>query len=267
MKRKQLASDGSIADRTERNKKKVARPAVHKNTPQSPESHAQQPGGHPLLMAEQGKQRKKQKRKDKQQDTDPDLAASEHAAPAVPEPAQANGVHSPDTGGKKRKKQKQAAQQQASDAADIDGSAAVPKSKARTAKAAVDTGSAAMRAVVGDQELADSLPPIVKHLYQEAPSVAALTAAEVDSWRLERATGIKGCDLHPVMTFKDAGALVGQQSQHGMRCEQTCSRGVAAALQYCIKPLPAVLLFHQAPHQVVPDSGLEVQDSLHPCWL
>ena len=218
MKRKQLARDGSIADMTERKRKKVARPAVQ-DTPQSPESNAQQPGGQPLQTVEHGKQRKKQKRKHKRQDTDPDLAASEHAAPAVPEPAQANGVHSPDTSGKKkkRKKQKQAAQQQASDAADIDGSAAVPKAKARAAKAAVDTGSAAMQAVVGDQELADSLPPIVKHLYQEAPSVAALTAAEVDSWRLERATGVKGCDLHPVMTFKDAGALAGQQSQHGMQ--------------------------------------------------
>ena len=242
MKRKQPASNGSIADGTGRKKKKVAKPAVHNDTPQSPEPQAQQPGGQPVQKAEPTKQQKKKKKRlDKQQDADPSLAASEHAAPAPPEPTQGNGVHSPDATGskKKRKKQKQAAQQQAADAAGTDRAAPVAKTKARAAKAAVDTGNAAVRAVVGDQGLADSLPPIVKHLYQEAPSVAALTAAEVDSWRLERTTGIRGCDLNPVMTFKDAGALVRKQARPGTQAAPAIPQSKVPKFGSCMTGLRA----------------------------
>ena len=200
-KRKQLAIDDLPAIQTQRRKKKKEKRGGRElQLAGAPTPTAQQPIGQ---KAE--KPPKKKRKIERQQDTG---AAPVHNVSAVAEPAQANGLHSPDTTSNKsnKKKQKrQAPKQQNAAAAGADSSVPVPDTKPLAAKAAADSALAAIRAVVGDQDLADSLPPIVKHLYQEAPSIAALTASEVDSWRTERATGLKGCDLNPVMTFKDAG--------------------------------------------------------------
>ena len=150
--------------------------------------------------ADQPKKSKKKKKSKAAQAAAPGVEAKAATDP----PVQANGSHTPAQLTKKEKKRlkKEQATQQAGDSTSIPAS----QPKAGRAAAAAEAAEASVRAVVGDQGLADSLPPIIKHMYQEAPSVATLSAAVVNAWREERATAIKGCALNPVMTFKEAGA-------------------------------------------------------------
>lgn len=63
----------------------------------------------------------------------------------------------------------------------------------------------AVLASVGDQELAKSGKQIVKGLYQEHPSVTAMTTEEVTKHRADRDTAVTGADLRPVFQFDQAG--------------------------------------------------------------
>ena len=210
-KRKQ--TDGSLVVNKKKRKTSGASAPVEAARVETPMPSAQHSGLQPQQQEVQKKKKNKKKKK-------PLADAPAETVPAATQPAEANGLHSSDASCKKPKSKKKK-KQQAANGAHAEAPAAAPKASVPAAKALATDTTSAVRAVVGDQGLADSLSPIIKHLYLEAPSVAAMTATEVDSWRTERSTGIKGCELNPVTTFKDAGVLETSHNRlalHTMTC-------------------------------------------------
>ena len=172
---------------------------------------AAQTGADPSSAVDLSKAEKKAAKKAKRAAAagTPVIAADQSAAAA-------NGTA--DTA-KPKKKKKKVAVETTSDAAQPSGTqpaSSGPSSKKQkksagsapphTPQGRVRAHQEAVLASVGDQELAKSGKVIQKDLYQEHPTVSAMSEGEVNEHRAARDTAVAGADLRPVLQFNQAGS-------------------------------------------------------------
>ena len=162
------------------------------------------------VTAEQSKAHKKAAKKAKK-------AAAASNIPQSPGAPLTNGTPQ---AAKLNKKEKKAATE-ATEPADSQPASSVPASKKQKKSAAaqpaqtpstphgrVKAHQQAVLASVGDQELAKSGKPVQKDLYQEHPSVSAMSVEEVTKHRADRDTAVTGADIRPVPQFDQAGSML-----------------------------------------------------------